>query len=116
VVPAPAIDPRQAQEVAHPDVVLAVRIHGTDFRLQKAPRIVCLVSIAAERQSLSSKVVQPARSRADPDVAFAVFENRAELVVTDAVRLEWRVAIADRAPPVRIDPDQAATVRRQPQV
>ena len=35
---------------------------------------------------------------------------------TDAVGIERRVAVSDRAPPARINLDQTATVRRQPQI
>src|SRR4029450_8128045 len=112
-VSAPAVDPRQAQGVAHPEVVLAVRIHAADGRSHKALRIVRLVSVTAERQRFSLKVVQSGRPGADPDIALAVLKNRVEHVVIDAVRLEWRVAVSDRVLSVVIYPDPAGTAGPQ---
>ena len=78
VLSALAIDPRQSEGAAHPDVLLAVRIHAGDDRSQKALRIVGLMAVALERQRFSLKLVHSGRRRAHPDAPLAVLEYRHE--------------------------------------
>src|SRR4029434_1051191 len=98
VLSALAIDPRQSQGVAHPDVFLAVRIHAADGRTHKALRIPGLVAVTPERQRFSLKVVYSTRPGADPDAALAVLKDRTEHVIIDALRIKRRAEVSDRGP------------------
>ena len=107
---------RVSPMAAHPDVLLAVRIDGSDGRSRQALRIPELMAVARERQRLPLKPVQSGRRRANPNTSLSVLEHRRQRILADAVRILRRVPICDGVSPRGIDLEQAVSPRRQPQV